>query len=333
MTQTTPTATRLDPSMALAAARRLVTGTGAEREAAARRLVESAPTFGIRLDLAWAVLGSGDEDRVRQAALVVPGSGRTGMLFVSGPGDPRHFGSARTQEQELAAAVRAACEGVKDVLGKDIAVVQGLPAPSEHHAIAAYASAGMIHVGDLAYLRRPARLSLDDREPRDGRQREWPEGVTVETVAALGDAAGETALAAALDASYVDTMDCPKLCGLRDTRDVIASHRATGVYDPALWWIVRRDGHPEGCCLLSRCPEHASIELVYIGIGPKLRGLGIGRQLLRHAVTRAPTRDVREITCAVDRGNRPALRLYRELGFTEFAARAAFVKRAGSPGA
>ena len=39
----------------------------------------------------------------------------------------------------------------------------------------------------------------------------------------------------ALDRSYVDTMDCPELCGMRATADILASHKATGEFDPSLW--------------------------------------------------------------------------------------------------
>ena len=72
--------------------------------------------------------------------------------------------------------------------------------------------------------------------------------------------------------SYLDTLDCPALCGLRTTADVLESHKHAGAWDPAIWWIIQREGRPEGCMLLSETAEHDAVELVYIGLGPEARG-------------------------------------------------------------
>ena len=75
----------------------------------------------------------------------------------------------------------------------------------------------------------------------------------------------------ALERSYVDTLDCPELCGLRVVDDVLESHRSVGVFDPGMWWLVMAEDEPEGCMLLSACPEQNAVELVYLGISPRLR--------------------------------------------------------------
>jgi GNAT superfamily N-acetyltransferase len=116
------------------------------------------------------------------------------------------------------------------------------------------------------------------------------------------------------------------LCGLRATRDVIASHMATGEFSPHRWWLLRAGGSPEGCCLLNHCPANRAVELVYLGISPGLRGRGLSRRLLEHALARADAPDAREITCAVDTRNTPAVRLYHAMGFRSFGSRAGFVK-------
>ena len=114
---------------------------------------------------------------------------------------------------------------------------------------------------------------------------------------------------------------------MRPTEDVLDSHRATGAFDPNRWWLVTLEGEPEGCCLMTHCPSHRSVELVYIGLSPAIRGKGVGSRVLCTALRAVRGIDADEVTCAVDRANAPALRLYAALGFEEFTGRAAFVKR------
>ena len=101
------------------------------------------------------------------------------------------------------------------------------------------------------------------------------------TLNELGLDAAAPELLEALESSYQDTLDCPELCGLRETPDVLDSHRSTGVFDPALWWMVHVNGQARGCALFNRCPEQRTIELVYLGLSPELRGRGLGKWLLR----------------------------------------------------
>lgn len=79
----------------------------------------------------------------------------------------------------------------------------------------------------------------------------------------------------------MDTLDCPELCGMRRTSDIIASHGAIGRPELAIWTLVRHEGRPAGAVLLAGLPEQRCYELVYIGLGPSLRGLGLGELLMR----------------------------------------------------
>ena len=137
------------------------------------------------------------------------------------------------------------------------------------------------------------------------------------------------ALIRALDRTYEATLDCPELCGLRDTADVLESHRSTGVFDPALWWLVFLNEQPHGCMLLNRCPDHGTVELVYLGLSPELRSRRIGSRLLELGLAAIDSTGGTPITCAVDLRNAPALRLYGRLGFREFGRRVALVRPIG----
>lgn len=322
----------------LAAASRMVSQNTPNREAAARRLMAAAPSHGIDLTLAWGTTQpdpARQTERIRQMCLAVPGAGRTIMLFVSEPlpgGDPDGPGAGRTERTE---SIAAACcyfqhHAVAPVSSGGVQgaqalakIVQGLPDPREFWAVEAFRDAGLIKVGDLSYLRRVLQSRRGGAVPAPP----WPQGVTLAQVSTIQDQVErDRLLIAALDASYQQTLDCPELCGLRETADVLASHRATGVFDPALWWLVFDAGRARGCMLLSRCPENRSVELVYLGLSPELRGKGIARALLELGASRAGAPNYDEMTCAVDQRNLPALALYRRSGFTSFAQRVALVR-------
>ncbi|USN98995.1 MAG: GNAT family N-acetyltransferase [Phycisphaeraceae bacterium] len=304
--------------MRLATAARLVETRGVDATDAGLRFLSRAADHGIDLELLWAVTRDGQ--KVRQAALVVPQPGRTAMLFLSGVGRARECGDRRRQHEDRVALLRGVLAEVPAVLADRVHLVQALPAPEEWWATEAFAGAGMTRLGDLAYLRRPLALPVAGLLIGD-----WPEGVTVSPLRGLDDHLDGPALRRALERSYIDTLDCPGLCDLRDTRDVIESHRATGEFDPSLWWVVRAEGEPEGCVLLSPSREQDTVELVYMGLGPALRGRGLGRRLLAYAIGHAQRCRLGTVTCAVDCRNEPARALYARLGFSEFARRIAYV--------
>jgi len=301
---------RVGLSQRVAAAARLIGAAKDDREKP-RRFLQAATMHGIDLKQMWASV-SRDAGSPRQVCLAVPGAGRAAMMFTSAPKNDSETG-------ELGSVVEMAC---RELDGSVLA--QTLLEPHETGARDAFVRAGFVSVGDLAYLRRPRVLASD---LADSSEPDWPQGVS--TTPFRPGAEGE--FITALDRSYEDTLDCPELCGLRDTRDVLDSHRATGRFDPNLWRVVLRDGQPHGALLLNPNPEQGSIELVYLGVSPALRGTGVGSALLKWGLALVRARPEPFVTCAVDRRNEPALRLYKRLGFAEFASRAAFVRRAGAP--
>ena len=321
-----PQAVRVGPDLELSAASRLVPEAAGPRTQAARRMISAAAVHGIDLSLMWATVeraSSGKFARASQVCLAVPGAGRTVMLIVSGPA----AGNESRELAERAACINAACDHfAAGRSGRDVRLAQALPEPSEPWAAQAFRESGFLHVGDLAYLRRPLWPALQVTEPT------WPDGVTVRTIS--GSAPGDPdrpLLLQALNRSYEDTLDCPELCGLRSTEDILESHRATGIFNPRLWWLVLMNNEPQGCMLLSRCPDHNSVELVYLGLSPALRGKGLGRRLLELGLARLAVIPADHITCAVDLRNVPARRLYERLGFRDFGKRIAMVRPLAPP--
>lgn len=317
-------------SLRLAAARRLVS-QNSETEVAARRLVHNASEHGIDLNLLFAVMdsphprSSSAPVRIRQVCLIVRGSGRTTMVFVSAVPPGGDAGGAEQGAIDRAACLHAAQRHLR--LGPDVpAVMQALPDPVEVHATQAYEKSGFTCVGKLHYMRRPSSARL---APVPSTM--LPSDVRITPLCDTPESDHDRLITLALDRSYRDTMDCPELCGMRRTEDILASHRSTGVWTPDLWWVIYKDAQPEGCLLLNPCPDQQSIELVYLGLSPELRGQGLGKRVLAMGLTAALAhrlgRHAEETTCAVDMRNAPAIALYERFGFTSFAQRIAFVKR------
>jgi hypothetical protein len=122
-------------------------------------------------------------------------------------------------------------------------------------------------------------------------------------------------LASLVEVTYVGSLDCPGLDNVRKIEDVLAGYRATGVFSPARWLIVRHQGQDVGCLLLADHPDAESWELVYMGLIPSARGNGWGVEISHYAqwLTRQAGRP--RLVVAVDEANSPAIRMYIAAGF------------------
>lgn len=304
---------------------RLLGGGSSIPDATVQDFLEQAPTFGIDLSLlAAAVAPERDQDRVRQVCLPVIGAGRTVMLFVSGGVG----GGPPEASRDRAIAIREAVRLARNGYGAKAHLIQALAQPRERWAAASFEKAGLKRLTDLYYLAKSLQIREAAGEVVAGSPIQplgeafWPAGISVRAMDTSPEA--ERDLRVALEASYEDTLDCPELAGMRTLDDIIAAHRDVGVFDPALWWLVEREGSLAGCVLLNRCPAQSCVELVYVGISPLVRGLGLGRVLLQRAIA-ASSPHGRELRCAVDARNAPARKLYSSLGFRETERRVAYV--------
>lgn len=304
---------------------RLLGGGSSVPDATVQNFIEQAPTFGIDLTLlAAAVSQPDDTHQVRQVCLPVIGAGRTVMLFVSGGVGGGPPDASRDRAAAIREAVRLASQGY----GAKAHLIQALAQPRERWAAASFEMAGLRRLTDLYYLAKSLQIRESARTVAAGKavkpldDASWPAGISVRAMDSSPEA--ERDLRRALEASYEDTLDCPELAGMRTLDDIIDAHRDVGTFDPALWWLVEREGTPAGCVLLNRCPAQSCVELVYVGISPAVRGLGLGRLLLQRAIA-ASSPHGRELRCAVDARNAPARRLYSALGFRETERRVAYV--------
>lgn len=294
---------------------------------------------GIPLDYVWGTMdhpGGNPRGRVRHVCLMVPGSGRTGMVFMSGVEHSGLIGPVEGQLGELTSLVRAATAWVQASMHDRIHLVQALPEAGDHHTMEVCKRAGYLCVGELQYLEGPLLAITDESAgqapmagggdraaPLDA----WPEGISVRLVmpGQSGWMHDEPLLREALERSYEQTLDCPELCGLRDTSDVLESHRLAGEYDPKLWHLIFKHERPVGCAIYTPHPHVGTMELVYLGLAPEVRGIGLGSTLLKLGIRAARERGATTLTCAVDARNLPAIALYSRIGMRTTARRIAFI--------
>ena len=133
--------------------------------------------------------------------------------------------------------------------------------------------------------------------------------------------------ASVIEQTYVGSLDCPFLNDFRSGPDALESHRLSGHYDPAGWRLYRRGADVIGLLLMNDHPDQDAIELVYFGIVPEFRGLGLGRRVLADGLQAAALAGRSVLFLAVDCGNTYANALYSELGFAELARRRVMLRR------
>jgi mycothiol synthase len=131
--------------------------------------------------------------------------------------------------------------------------------------------------------------------------------------------------AATLERTYRGTLDCPELNGVRTADEALACHRGQAGDDPGRWRLALLDGDPVGVLLLAELPDSDDWDVSYVGVVPEARRRGVGRALVTEALRAARDARAPRLTLSVDARNRPARRLYADLGFTEAEGREVFL--------
>jgi ribosomal protein S18 acetylase RimI-like enzyme len=117
------------------------------------------------------------------------------------------------------------------------------------------------------------------------------------------------------DATYQETLDCPKLNDTRHIDDVLEGYQAAGEFSTSQWFIVIYEKSDVGCLLLTDHPQFENMELAYMGVIPAFRGRGWGADIARQAQWIAGQAGRQRLVLAVDASNRPALAMYKSAGF------------------
>jgi len=125
--------------------------------------------------------------------------------------------------------------------------------------------------------------------------------------------------------TYEGTLDCPELNGVRTIDEIIAGHRAQGVWRPERWWLALVDDKPAGVTLLTELFDQGGWDLSYVGVVPNLRRRGLGRALSVHALHAARDAGALQLMVAVDERNVAAEEMYQSLGFELTESREVFL--------
>jgi mycothiol synthase len=249
----------------------------------------------VREQLVWAVL-----------PMVSPG--RTMLLFTA----PVEFAG------DHAGAIELAIDGVcKHFAARDVQLAQMLLDPADEITIGAFKHCGFRHMAELIYLHRSIR-----RAPAPP---PLPPNFRIQTYSADTHAAFETAILS----SYQNSLDCPPLNGLRKVQDIILGHKAAGDFDPQDWFLLSLGDEPVGAVLLSRTLAADGMELVYLGLAPRVRRHGLADYLMKVAEARVSQRKLSRLTLAVDSKNEPALRLYYRHGMQRLTSKVALMRELG----
>jgi ribosomal protein S18 acetylase RimI-like enzyme len=171
---------------------------------------------------------------------------------------------------------------------------------------------GFQHAGDLLYLFAPAEAFPKQPPELPFRMQNFR-------------SEDDDRLQRLIERTYIGTLDCPQLDGLRQTADIVAGYRAVGEFRPDLWQFAVADKQDVGCLIVNLHPEVAHAEIVYLGIVPEARGRGWGRHLARQALWLAGKWGCERAVLAVDAGNDPAISAYAATGFAECDRRALWV--------
>ena len=239
------------------------------------------------------------------AALPVVSPGRT-VLF---------FGTSATLMNEDLSGMDAGIEAVcRHYAGQGIQLAQMLIDPVDQRTVATYLRHDFKLMAELVYLQRTLRRAKPPA-PLPGEFR----------ILNYSDQT-HAAFAAAVLASYEKSLDCPAMNGLRDIEDILAGHKAAGVFDPNDWFLLLHGSDPVAVLLLGMNHQADGMELVYLGLSPQGRGYGLGNYFMQVAEARVCERKVSKLSLAVDAANAPALKLYYRHGMKQMTRKLALMR-------
>lgn len=242
--------------------------------------------------------------RTVAALLPVISPGRT--MLVLAPGAP-----GRAAETGVRALVPAVCRYGR---GEGVHLAQCLIDPQDAALERVFTQEGFFRMAELLYLHVAP--------PAGAAPPPLPPGLNWVTYSsATHERFGRTILD-----SYQGSLDCPALNGLRSMDDIVAGHKASGIFDPATWFLLEEAGKDLGVLLLSQGLRSDALELVYVGLLPAARGRRFGELMVRQTLAVAARQNLARLCLAVDARNTPALKLYYRHGMQRIGSKVALLR-------
>lgn len=250
-----------------------------------------------------------DQARIISAAIVVGSLGGAGLVYL--PVGPL-MGEMSVALESILAHLISWPEN------SEITLFQALISPADRERASILKAAGFRFLAELIYLER----SVDQDDP--------PVNLSPSVSWRTFHEREREVFVQALAQTYRDSLDCPGLSGIRPPAQALESHKATGIYDPAGWFLATCDNRVAGLVFTSQVNHRAALEVTYMGVSPPFRGKGVGNALLQKAFALARDRGLSHVTLAVDSINQPARMLYDRWGFREIARMRAWIAKTQS---
>jgi len=288
----------------------LLIGRPREQDPAVDHFERFADEQGLDLSTLWVAAEGGADGRMLGSVLLVPNHGSTAMLFV---------GQAMgwSDMSAVVGLIKAVCDG-PGVQG--VSVIQSLIDPGQVVEGQVLERAGLTRLAKLIYMQRVIEPG-EHRVPRP----KALSGCDHPRILTYSEAT-HADFARAIEASYIDTLDCPGLVGMRPIDQIIAGHKGTGRFDPRDWLVYFDEaGQPIAVLLLAEVAQGSGMELVYLGVAKPYRSKGIGNALMQYAVSESARVHGTRLYLAVDDRNDPAVRLYTAMGFRASTRKIAYV--------
>lgn len=288
----------------------LLIGRPKEQDPAVDHFEQFADEQGLDLGTLWIAAEGGVNGRLLGSVLLVPNHGSTAMLFVG-----QAMGWSDTSA--VVELIQAVCDGQ---LGRGVSVIQSLIDPGQVVEGQVLERAGLTRLAKLIYMQRV----IEPGERRVARPMRLG-GCDQPRIVTYSEDTHDD-FARAIEASYIDTLDCPGLVGMRQVDQIIAGHKGTGRFNPDNWLAYFDEaGEPIAVLLLAEVAQGSGMELVYLGVAKPYRGKRIGNTLMHYAVSESARVHGTRLYLAVDDRNDPAVRLYTGMGFRASTRKIAFV--------
>lgn len=284
---------------------------GSRRNAGASRLAKKFLALARQSEgnptIAWAL----SRNRPIAAAMTLDRPGQSAVIYHSVSGAPG------VSVDATAAAVAGVSQ---QALNRGVAFVQAVTDNADGPDAIMLAQAGFEHLADLETLQLDLPAEAGEPLPCESNIAFRPLTQTA-----------QDEFEAVVLTTHEQSLDCPKLNGLRSPADILAGHKASHRFTPETWWLVDVDARPAGACLVSDTTSGKCAMVVYLGVVPEMRGRSIARAMLRHAAKVSSGRGHKALRLAVDLRNTYARNAYILEGFRAIRRCRILIRRAPDP--
>ena len=226
--------------------------------------------------------------------LWVPNPGKSAVCYLP----PTRF--LHDREPQAAACLKMAV-GAAQTAG--MKMIQGVFDVDESILRRIYRAAGYDQLAVLQFMEHASRWAIPEMQ--------LPGGYHLETYRS----SSHELFKQAIGASYEQTLDCPRMSGLRSLDDVIVGHQHVGNFNPELWFVLVHESRGVGVLLLTSNPALQSLDVTYLGLALPHRRLHLGLFFMTQIKKMMRCTGAITSLLAVDEANTPALALYRKAGY------------------